>query len=805
MTNTRMSALAPLASVLPHRARSLRLFAYDVDQPRQRRASDVILGVLSLIGLTLLTLAESPPPGIARALGDLVAALPPLLDPLWAVAIDLVAVVALLALFAALVRARWSLARDLVLAAAVSAAIALMATRVLEGAWPDPWPSLRDPLSPMYAHLRLAIPASVLVTLSPHVTLPLRRAGRWLIAVAAVSLVALGSATVFGSMAGILVAVIAASAVHLAFGSSAGRLSENDVAAALLDLGVDATELSEAHHQPAGILVLDALGSTRAEPEPARLQVKVYGRDAHGVAVLSALWRTAWMREPGSSTGFGRLRQVEHEALMTLLAAQAGVHTDQVVTVGPSASDDALLVLRRASADEHPAAAELVPAVWDALDRLHSAGIAHGQVDHERTIISEGRGGLVDFRVATASAGTFQMLSDRVQALATTVSLVGLHPAIQAARQALGDDALVELLPLVQPPVLTPAQRRLVKLHDVDLDALRNAVADQVGVEVPDTTQLYRFSIGSLLRVALPVIALFAVAAAMSGFDLAAFGDELADATWWLVGLGVVVAQLPRIAQAVSTLGASPVPLPLGPVYALQLAVSYVNLAIPSSAARMAVNIRFFQRHGVPPGGALAAGALDGFGGLITQALLLGGILLVTPLSLDLELDLSSGGSAARLLTVVALAGCAVVLIGVSVARVRTFVLRWTRQLVTDGIAAVRGLRSFRRLAMLFGGNMASDVLFAMALGTFARAFGYDVGLGELVLIVIAVSLLSGLLPIPGGIGVTEGGLIFGLVAAGVTEEVAFATVILHRLATFYLPPIWGFFAFRWLERNRYL
>jgi glycosyltransferase 2 family protein len=33
----------------------------------------------------------------------------------------------------------------------------------------------------------------------------------------------------------------------------------------------------------------------------------------------------------------------------------------------------------------------------------------------------------------------------------------------------------------------------------------------------------------------------------------------------------------------------------------------------------------------------------------------------------------------------------------------------------------------------------------------------------------------------------------------------AFAAVLLYRLATFYLPPIWGFFALRWLERNKHL
>jgi glycosyltransferase 2 family protein len=139
------------------------------------------------------------------------------------------------------------------------------------------------------------------------------------------------------------------------------------------------------------------------------------------------------------------------------------------------------------------------------------------------------------------------------------------------------------------------------------------------------------------------------------------------------------------------------------------------------------------------------------------------------------------------------------------VRRLRDFVVGWVRQLVTEALVAVRGLRSPRRLAMLLGGNLATEVLFALALGTFVRAFGASVGLGELLLIVIGVSLLAGLMPVPGGIGVTEGGLIYGLIAAGLSEEVAFASVITYRLATFYLPPVWGFFALRWLERNQHL
>ena len=37
------------------------------------------------------------------------------------------------------------------------------------------------------------------------------------------------------------------------------------------------------------------------------------------------------------------------------------------------------------------------------------------------------------------------------------------------------------------------------------------------------------------------------------------------------------------------------------------------------------------------------------------------------------------------------------------------------------------------------------------------------------------------------------------------TDETARAAVLLHRMATYDLPPLWGFFAMQWLERNRYL
>ena len=64
------------------------------------------------------------------------------------------------------------------------------------------------------------------------------------------------------------------------------------------------------------------------------------------------------------------------------------------------------------------------------------------------------------------------------------------------------------------------------------------------------------------------------------------------------------------------------------PVYLLQLATGFMNLALPSSVARMAVDIRFFQRQGVPPATAVTASLIDSFIGNVIQVVLLCMLLL---------------------------------------------------------------------------------------------------------------------------------------------------------------------------------
>lgn len=88
-------------------------------------------------------------------------------------------------------------------------------------------------------------------------------------------------------------------------------------------------------------------------------------------------------------------------------------------------------------------------------------------------------------------------------------------------------------------------------------------------------------------------------------------------------------------------------------------------------------------------------------------------------------------------------------------------------------------LRGSHKLTQLFAGNLVTEILFATALGLFARGLAFEVSIAELLAINISVSLFSTLIPVPGGIGIVEGGLVVGLAAAGMAHNAAVTAVLL--------------------------
>jgi uncharacterized membrane protein YbhN (UPF0104 family) len=327
-------------------------------------------------------------------------------------------------------------------------------------------------------------------------------------------------------------------------------------------------------------------------------------------------------------------------------------------------------------------------------------------------------------------------------------------------------------------------------------------IARSAGVETPEPVQLRRVTWWSAVQLALLALASYTIVEAAAGVDWGEVWTSVRDASWgWLVA-GLVVAQLPRLTQATTTIGSVPASLPFGPVYTMQLAIGYMNVALPSNLARMAVNIRFFQRQGLSAPVAVASGAIDSFVGTVVQAALLGLLLLLTESGVELELPLPSGGVRRLLWLLVALV-IATALVLTLVRRIRQGIAQRVRRWWPDVRATLANLRGSTKLGLLLFGSIGTELLFAIALGLFARGFGFGIPLAELLVINISVSLLASFIPVPGGVGVF--GLTLGLTSAGMEPEAAVAAVLLYRVATFYLPPTWGFLAMRWLRRHRYL
>jgi uncharacterized membrane protein YbhN (UPF0104 family) len=409
---------------------------------------------------------------------------------------------------------------------------------------------------------------------------------------------------------------------------------------------------------------------------------------------------------------------------------------------------------------------------------------------------------LGDLSVGIVDADEADLGSDRVQVLVASALSAGPERAIAAAVRGIGDDGASRILPFLQPAVLDRATRRAIRDQGWSVDGLRSQLAESIGVEPPALAQLRRVTIGSIATVVVIGLVAYAVISALADVGIQTLIDEFraADLPWLLVALGGVPTI--GVAQAFGTVGACLRPMRFGPVLMLQYAIGFIQLAVPSSAARIALEVRFFQRLGLSSTSAIAIGAIDSVTGFVIQMLLILVITLSGLATLDLGSDASGHSFDGTWL--LAAAGVVVVLVAVAFAipRFRRFLREQTRDRLAEVKESLRVFRRPSKVAMIVGGNLATQLLYAMVLGACVLAFGYRLSLAELILTYTVVSLFAGFMPVPGGMGVAEAGYSAALVALGLPSAVAVSTAIAFRLVTYYLPPVWGGFAMRWLRRH---
>jgi uncharacterized membrane protein YbhN (UPF0104 family) len=360
---------------------------------------------------------------------------------------------------------------------------------------------------------------------------------------------------------------------------------------------------------------------------------------------------------------------------------------------------------------------------------------------------------------------------------------------------------MARVLPYLQRAALTPHLRDLARGHDVSIDELRSAAARLAGTDPPEVAPLRRIRVKDLVLMAALVVGAYLLISQLADIGFATIADELRDAELAWVVVALVLAQSTFIPSGISLRGGVATPLPLLPCIVLQSALKFINLAVPSSAGRIATNLRCLQKMGAPRAEAIAGGAIDDISNNVIQVAL---FLLVIPF-VGADVDTSQfqvAGPDRRLLIAIAVALLVSLVLVLAVPRIRRRVLPGIR----ESLLALWSVARLRRKRLeVFGGGVSAEVIYALALGASCLAYGVHLNLAQLIFVDTSAAVLSGLMPVPGGIGAAEAALTAGHIAMGVNESTAFAIAITKRLCTSYLPPIWGYVALRWLARKGYV
>jgi len=690
----------------------------------------------------------------------------------WLGSVGVIALLAVLGLLVPrLVAVRWT-----AVAAVVTWAICLLLGQILGPSAGRPMIDALAGLDPSYPVTQFAVTIAVASTALPYLSRPLHRLVTSLVTLASVAAVVTGSALPVNTVSSLAIGWGVAAAIHLAAGSPLGLPSAGEITKWITDLGVSVEGITRAPNQTWGVERLtghDGAGRT--------IELSVYGRDASDARVLAKLWRFCFYRDSGPTLILDRLQQVEHEAYLTLMAERADVLVPEVLAVGRfGPSRDAALVTRLpagralAVADDASLSDETLDEILQAVLRLRKAHLAHGTLGADTIIVSPAGVGLRDFRSASAAAGR-----------------------VLDADTARG--ALVHL----QRAALDPGTVQVLHQNKHLLPQLRAAIATASGIEVPKLAEAKRISWVNLIFGIGTLIGVWAIIGVLA--DVGESLDVIKGASWGWVALTFVLAQLPIAAEAWALNSAVPGQLPYGRCLALETSNTFTAL-VGGDTAVFAVRVRFFQRQGYDATVAVSSGAIATTASWTAKGLL---FLIAIPFAAgNFEAPSSSGDRQTAIwivLAVVLAAGIAIAVVTL-VPRVRRLASSRVRPVLVNIWSNVKTIAAEpRKIAYIASGSVLAQLLVAAALGAALHAVGQQASLATILVVMTLASIIGGAVPIPGGLGVVEAGLIAGLTAAGIPQDQAVAAVFIQRLFTAYLPPIWGWATLAWMRRREYV
>jgi len=803
---------APLTVSRWHRWRSVA-FAPVGDGQRRRRGSDglrLVSAVLALLGCLLIirygyrvdraiTRVVNPPPASISWLVTVV------YD---AGAFGVTAVLVALALVAR----RLEVARDIALSVIGTAAVAgLLMLLVGSDGGRGPGTAIHG-YSVHFPVLQIAAFMAVATASIPYLARTLQRLVQIFVVLVALASVVGGHGlpiNVLGSMAiGWGVTAI----VHLVFGSSLGLPSTNDVVLLLQELSVAASNVQLSKDQEWGVARYGARLESAANGR-ANLAISVYGRDAADAKLLSKAGRFLLYRDSGPTLTLTRVQQVEREAYLTMWAAQVGASVPRVVEAGRAGpSGDALLVcllpdgVPLSVVEPEEVTDRLLDSLFAQLMVLRGARLAHGEISGKTVLFDPATdtASLVNFRSASTSASDDRLDADLAGAMAAMALVVGADRTAESAARSLTTEVVEPALRHLRSAGLDPVLVRALRAHKGLLDNVREKTAAAKSIEVPKLVEPRRMSIANLVLAIGTVIGGWALIGVL--IDVTNSFDTIIGADWIWVAAVFLLGNAAFVGTAVEDLGSVSGTLQFIRVLALEIGESFSGIA-GGTAMIFATRVRFFQQQGYTSSVAVSSSAI-----VTASSWLIKGLLFVIALPLAWSTihlgEANEGGNSNTVWLILVVVIGVLVLVGLvlAVPKLRRLAGAKLRPRIQEVWGNARSVASSpRKVVLLIGGSIGGQLAVALALAASLRAFGDHLSLATLIVVMTLSSMIGGVSPVPGGVGVVEAGLILGLTAAGISESDATAAVFVQRLFTAYLPPIWGWFCLLWLRRREYI
>jgi len=529
--------------------------------------------------------------------------------------------------------------------------------------------------------------------------------------------------------------------------------------------------------------------------------------DQHVAGFLTKLWSTLRLRGLATRADVSLRHSAQSTALASHAARTAGVRTPRVLGMA-SVRDTFVLVyqrpagvrpLREIPADE--VTDGMLDALWLELRRAHAANLAHRSITADTVMFGEADGDdprawVTSWELGEVAASDLAMRIDQAQVVALLATVVGPERAVESAFRNLEPDSVEKFAPLLQSIALPRATRAELKAQKSNkiLEGVREGILERLPDATVETENITRFGTRTVVTLVLALVAGAIILSVFNTQELLAALEE-SNPWWLLVAFGWML--LTFVGAALALIAFSPIKLPWWRVLLVQVAATYVALAVPAGVGPAAMNGRMLTKRGVPAPLAVATVALIQVSAVVVTVT---GLVTLTLLT-GSEGTLGDLPSAAILIGV----GCSIAVVALSllVPRVR----RWaaSRVLPTLGQTWPRLAQILSkpgRLLIGIAGNAILTVGFIGAFHATLEALGQSIPLVDLAVVFFLGNTVGALIPTPGGIGAVDIALSTALAGAGVNPAVAISAALVYRFITFWLRIPMGFFAMKYLERK---